>query len=633
MDLEKKASAAEQLARTIRAALLIFAAFLIYNVFIVATTDDLDFVISKQITMPIINLTLPVAGTYIVAPLLVLVLHVNIIYLYVSANRQAAALASSLLDIKFQSDRRSFLLFLDQFYIFQALLSFYGSPKSLARATVVLIELVIFLVPLFIILCIQIRYLPSHDYALTFWHRFVTGADIAAIVVAAFLLSSLRRSYSYALFFGLTCLAAGYLSFFILLSPDDPCELQANRGIIHWVFGPDFHEVGAHWNATAPGISAPSLRFKTRLLRRNLDLTGRRLYSQFPGDQVKAAYISRGKSETELVRKEARGIDLSGADLRFANFQNVDAMLANFSGSDLSGSNFTSANIRYAKFVGAKLIAAKFQNAKMTRVDMSSADLTGASLYQATATGGNFMQAIFAGATLVEADLTGAVLASATLAGALVSGSTLYAATLIKADLRGARLGGSKFTVANLNQARLGGAEFVKSAAASDVRLHLTSLRGVEFGVGDKAPFTIARAKLLNLQAYGSSKPGGDLVMASLKRLGLGMERHQTKFELRPEGDRIGCDEATKKNAKEHASPEVVSFLGTHCDEDSASFGNRVEDYFKDDLCEDEDATWGFVTRITLDDGLPGENLKEHLRNAGCDQITKPLLSKLDELK
>src|SRR5271157_1655525 len=69
MELSKKISAAELLAKQLRNNLFVYAAFLVYALFIIATTDDLDFIVSKQIKLPIINLELPLVGTFIVAPI------------------------------------------------------------------------------------------------------------------------------------------------------------------------------------------------------------------------------------------------------------------------------------------------------------------------------------------------------------------------------------------------------------------------------------------------------------------------------------------------------------------------------------------------------------------------------------
>ena len=70
METKEKLTGAGSLAKLLQANVLVTLTFLIYCAFIVASTADLDFVVSKTLTLPIINLSLPLIGVYVVAALL-----------------------------------------------------------------------------------------------------------------------------------------------------------------------------------------------------------------------------------------------------------------------------------------------------------------------------------------------------------------------------------------------------------------------------------------------------------------------------------------------------------------------------------------------------------------------------------
>lgn len=100
--------------------------------------------------------------------------------------------------------------------------------------------------------------------------------------------------------------------------------------------------------------------------------------------------------------------DLSGANIRNANFTR----------SDLSRSNLDNADGRRAKFVSTVMQGTKFDNAILTEADFTKADLTGASFRHSNLRSARFFRAIlrqadFSGANIDRADFLNADLSGA----------------------------------------------------------------------------------------------------------------------------------------------------------------------------------------------------------------------------
>jgi uncharacterized protein YjbI with pentapeptide repeats len=137
--------------------------------------------------------------------------------------------------------------------------------------------------------------------------------------------------------------------------------------------------------------------------------------------------------------------DLSGADLRKANFYGANLTESNVSGADLSGADFREANLFKADLHEANLRTANLTGALLVDVDFSGADLSGASL----------LAAHLNRADLMRADLNRAYLKEADLRGANLTGANLMRADLNRADLSEASLSGANLTGANLIHALL----------------------------------------------------------------------------------------------------------------------------------------------------------------------------------
>lgn len=154
---------------------------------------------------------------------------------------------------------------------------------------------------------------------------------------------------------------------------------------------------------------------------------------------------------------DLRRVDLTGAYLRGAMFQNAKLQGASLVGTHLQG----------AFLIDAQLQGASLDNAQLQGAYLSEAQLQGASLDKAQLQGANLFITQLQGASLSGARLQGAYLLGAQLQGAYLEDTRLQGATLNDTQLQGASL---KF-------ARLQGA-FLQAAQLQDASLSHTSLQG-----------------------------------------------------------------------------------------------------------------------------------------------------------
>jgi len=139
----------------------------------------------------------------------------------------------------------------------------------------------------------------------------------------------------------------------------------------------------------------------------------------------------------ELSKAWLRGIDMRGANGRYANLQGADLSDANLQGADL-----LVANLQEAKLAFAKLQKADLQFAKLQKADLTFAELQGTDLRYADLQGADLRFADLQEAKLGFAKLQGTDLGYANLKGT----TDLYIANLQGANLMGADLRNTNFT-------------------------------------------------------------------------------------------------------------------------------------------------------------------------------------------
>lgn len=147
--------------------------------------------------------------------------------------------------------------------------------------------------------------------------------------------------------------------------------------------------------------------------------------------------------------------NLSGADIRSADFSNADLRYANFKYSDLRGVDFSNANLRDADLRYTLLMSADFSNTDLSDARLVYAYLMNADLSNADLSNANLRYAEISNADLSNADLSNANISNADLSNTTLSNTNLWYAILSNADLRYADLSNANIRYADLRYADL----------------------------------------------------------------------------------------------------------------------------------------------------------------------------------
>ncbi len=190
----------------------------------------------------------------------------------------------------------------------------------------------------------------------------------------------------------------------------------------------EIHEQGARESQIAANRQAESTLVSTEKELSDLLLTAKLAQSR-PGDGVRLvahAYVFNALSQIDAERKRAlinflfttnliSGhrpiVNLSEADLRYANLSSLDLSQINLSNANLSNATFVGANFAHANLGGANLV-----QADLTRANLEGADFRGASLRAAVLDHADLLNATHVQSALHDArTLSGATLPDGTI--------------------------------------------------------------------------------------------------------------------------------------------------------------------------------------------------------------------------
>lgn len=222
---------------------------------------------------------------------------------------------------------------------------------------------------------------------------------------------------------------------------------------------------------------------------------------QQPAPRLDAAASAALRARLMDGRKEARRLDLCGADLTGLDLSGFDLTEAWLDGADLTGANLSGARLQkavlaHARLSGASLVRAELDEANLGRADLTGADLSGARLREAVLRGADLRrarliradltQAVLGETLLEQADISEAtapsiVLNEAKLTGLVARGAQLYAAVFVKADLVGADFRGAMLAKANFIGIRGQGMSFGGAELSGAVFVDTCELAGARF--------------------------------------------------------------------------------------------------------------------------------------------------------
>ncbi len=392
-DLFKELGAVGDISESARKLFVAMLAACLYSWLTIATTTDVNLITNRASSpLPIIQTSIPIVGFYVVAPLLLLCVYFYFHFYLQKLWEELGSLPAIFPDGRCLHEKTDPWLLNDLVRAHVTMLKG-DRPFMSYFQQAISIVLAWWLVPITLFFFWG-RYLPRHDFRWTTLQVLllaiaITGAVRLYRLAAASLLGRPRRSFS-----GIRTLrtlqAYGASAIFVVTGV---AFMLVSIGAIRGV--PPGQE--PWWSDGLPG--------RWGWVPRAMALVH---YSPFAN--LTQADVSvkppnwTGKNESELDL--AKGAELAGADLRYA---------------DASGAFLPKANLQGARLEGARL---------------TGADLTGALLRLSDLTGADLAEAKLAGADLLTAKLNRADLSAADLTGASLTGADLRAADLINADLR-----------------------------------------------------------------------------------------------------------------------------------------------------------------------------------------------------
>lgn len=441
--------AINEFAQHLSAATLTFIAVCVYAGISVATTTDEMLLKSRILGLPLLNVEIPLGLFFILAPLLVIFLHLHLlllVYLLQCKVERYVALDNpeeKETDLFFSSLPLSVMLG-------------QGHPGLIRGFLFVLLTLLTVVMPLSILVGVQVAYLPVRS-PVAFWHIALIVADVGLVWYFARKIREVRvltlvwKKIDRPRYNGLRT---------FLLHAVLACTLVLEVvGTVVWFWEADREESS---NSRLVSIFFPSL--------------------SLPDQKLVAKLPSSGTPSPDNVE----GLKLAKRDLRRADFYKSVLINADFRGAKLTGAIFNYADLRGAKFSpyqerreGAMESPPETVSALVHRTD-----LRGAFLENADLRGADFSNADLRGANLRNASLRGANLTSALLTGAIMVDAKLEGAIFHDAEMKLTKLVGAKALGANFRDARVLGADFrnVSLHFAEGLLLNGIDLRGSRLG-------------------------------------------------------------------------------------------------------------------------------------------------------
>jgi uncharacterized protein YjbI with pentapeptide repeats len=553
-----------------------FMAVCAYVLVIVFGTTDRDLLIGKWVRLPVVDVEVSLLVFYAAAPILVLLVHSNLLLQLQLLSRKLYILQR----VASEEGKTRNINWRDRLYLFLYTYYLVGRPNRIVDFLVGVIVLITFvLLPLVVLFSLQLWFLAYQDETITWFHRIFIWID--AVLLALLWPISLHprgehkdywRKFFKAYFPGKgksKCffLFLPFLGILFMLLSAAPfmfwigcglfsltwalillhlyirkLSLKAPRGSIAllvilplafflplalMVDGEKIEGIVHRFHDYIVPGSVPDGEgtLLSRLIpeMRRLDLDQQILLLRLPSHEI----LSKIRSERW---GEAIG-SIEPINLQNRSLKNAQMSRAVLVGVDLSSAKLQGANLRYAYLQGANL-----EDAKLQGTDLEHADLQGSKLGKSPFRGAivksirlkdtDMRDIQLQGIDLEKAQLQGADLSGANLQGARLKYAQLQDAKLKKAQLQcsllehaklqGADLQGAQLQGANLWRAQLQSAN-LRAAALQGADLTFASLRGT-----DLESAQLQGAQLLETILEGSNLRGAQLQGTILREAALG---------------------------------------------------------------------------------------------------------------
>src|ERR1700732_14667 len=301
-----------------------FLTFMLYLAIATGTTTHRMLFLESPLNLPALNIALPLLGFYILTPVIFVVLHFYMLLNLVLLARTARTFDDGLARAFPQEGegRENFRMRIENTLFVQLLVGGRLEREGINAKLLSLMALItLALAPVALLLMIQIKFLPYHSEAITWWHRGLLALDLALVWT---LWPGYRSGWGIRLWPKKTwwlavpgVLSAAALAYAAMVAtfPDERIYVATD-----WLHG------STHLNPYTDEVSSPDRPTWYALIApiNTLDLHGEDLI-----DDTKLAHIiEKNESSTGAERWVAtlllKGRDLTGADLSEADVRHVD---------------------------------------------------------------------------------------------------------------------------------------------------------------------------------------------------------------------------------------------------------------------------------------------------------------------
>jgi uncharacterized protein YjbI with pentapeptide repeats len=377
--------------------------------------------------------------------------------------------------------------------------------------------------PVFLLLVIQVQFLPYHLEWVAWVQRFAIVADVILLWLLWPAVVDSRSDIKWPPLWrhkitSLVSLVSMGLAFTAATFPGEGLDEWIGKrqwippSPAKWSDQKDWMSFLTTWDGQEGWTS-----FHDLLFNGEVDETSRRRKSLFSNtlvlpafDALEAAKIDDPKKldsvkQTLVLReRHLESAIFSSADLRKADLEGAQLQGASLREAQLQGASLDHAQLQDASLFQTQLQGASLDHAQLQGASLDYARLHGASLREPQLEGASLRQAQVQGASLVDANLRGASLEYAHLQGASLIGANLRGASLAFAELQGASLH-AQLEGASLQEAQLQGASLdraqLQGALLNYARLQGASLDDVR----------LEGASLFKAQLQGASLEGAQL--------------------------------------------------------------------------------------------------------------------------
>ncbi|MEM9626720.1 MAG: pentapeptide repeat-containing protein [Pseudomonadota bacterium] len=535
--------------------------FLLFGFYLAVTfgsTSHGQLLRNDPVTVPLLNVDLPLTAFYWVAPALLVLLHLNFLMAAYLLDQKLGPLDKQISGLNGSRSQDQARDLLNPFPLVQMLVR--TKQQRFAGFLInTFIWTIIAIVPIVTLIIGQSRFLPYHSNLTTGYHRALIIFDL--IIIGLLWLPILDQSdrkndqtpktaRPFSLLAGISVLRSRLRRWLDLkywrglrrqqIRKIYPIEtllfavLASLSIIVSWLF----MTIPNSWTGWPADRLVRPDRDIIWLLPRNLTPDEKAAVTIPLSPEVIA---QAGGDETTAVLRYREGIDLRARDLRYADLTGLDLRKADLRGAQLLGANLENAQLQGADLSATRQGGTDLRFARLWRAELQGADLSNANLV-----GANLFNAGLEGVFAFNTDLRTANLRQARLDATYLRSADLRAADLFEAELRGVDLSGAKIEGADLRGATLDAVD-MRSASFWRNRLDQSSI--------DKTDWTTVDGRGLRqlpshlpvawIEEFADNLPSFDKKKLALRRLECGFVDDETWSTL----ERCGSGKGLPRSA------------------------------------------------------------------------------------